>query len=179
MKQFAILISLICASQVFAASKSSRASQSLSMTDTVNSANTAVISTNVADISKNRANVSLDVMMTSHIAATLSYSTSSQEETRDHVAGKPKLTVDRTQFGFGADYYFKPLTALYNLAVTPALIFETEKDAVDTGSTTGLGLKAMGIFKPFPRLMAQAGGQMTVLGSETRTDLLVGMGLVF
>lgn len=183
MKKIWFLLMFAMIQPAGAASKTARTSSSSSFTESFKSPpstpNSAVLSTNVADISRNRANVSIDVFMTQRIAATLSYATSSREETRENLASRPKLTVDRTQFGFGADFYWRPLEAMYNLSLAPALIFETERDAVDTGSTTGLGVKAMGIFKPLPRLLAQGGLEVNILGSETRSNLLVGMGLIF
>lgn len=139
----------------------------------------AVISTNLADLTKSRTNVNLDVMMTRQAAATLSYATHSEQEPREKINNGTRLTVDRSQFGIGANFYFKPLSSLTNFAISPNLIFQTEKDPVNTESNTGLGLRAMGIFKPLPRLMAQGGVSSTVVGSETKTDVLVGMGLLF
>jgi len=143
------------------------------------SATSAIVSTNLADIGKNRMNVTADVMMTSKVAVSLSYSNQSEKEERKKITGKPKLTVDRANFGIGANFFLKPIEARYNLAIAPAMIFQTEKDSVNTDNNNGFGLRAMGIFKPLPRLMAQGGISVTVLGSETKTDALVGMGLLF
>lgn len=180
MKKLSLIFGILFSFQAWAAAPTEKSTQALSQSVGFSKTDaSAVFSTNMADFTKNRANVSVDVMMNRTTAATLSFASHSEEEVREKVANRPKLTVDRTQFGIGANFYWKPLTAIYNLAVAPSLIFQSEKDAVNAESNTGFGLKAMGIFKPLPRLMAQGGVSSNVVGSKTTTDILIGIGLLF
>jgi hypothetical protein len=140
---------------------------------------TAIISTNFADIGRNRMNIQLDAMMTQTTAVSLGFSSQSQKEEREKLAGKPKMSVDRNQFSVGGTFFYRTTEAKYNAALAPALVFQTEKDAVNTDNTNGVKLAAMGLFKPLPRLMFQGGAVVSVLGSSTTTDAVVGMGLMF
>ncbi len=140
---------------------------------------TGIVSTNLADISRNRMNITMDSMMTSTAAVNLSFSSQSQKEEREKLANKPKMSVDRNQFAVGGTFFYRPLEAKYNASVSPAMLFQTEKDAVNTESTNGVRVAAMGLFKPLPRLLFQGGAIVSILGSQTNTDALVGMGLMF
>lgn len=138
----------------------------------------AAVGMNLADITKSKGNVAIDAFIKPQAAMTLSYSSYSEEEKRKKLNNN-KLSVDYTQFGIGANFYFKPLTSTYNFAAGPSMIFETEKDAVYTEKNTGISVKAVAIFKPIEHLMMQGGAITTVMGADTKTDALAGVGLLF
>lgn len=138
----------------------------------------AVVTTNLSELTKSRVSLSVNVMMNNYAALALSYGSSSEKETREKL-GNQQLTVDRTTTGIGMAYYFFGIEAAKNIAVTPSLIFQSEKDAINTENNSGLGFKLVGIFKPSQRVLFEGGINSTIVAGNTKGEGYLGLGLLF
>ncbi len=138
----------------------------------------AVVTTNLTELTKSRVNLSVNVMMNNYAALALSYGSSSEREAREKL-GNQQLTVDRTTTGIGMAYYFFGVEAARNIAVTPSLIFQSEKDAVNTENNSGLGVKLVGIFKPTQKVLFEGGINSTIVAGNTKGEGYLGLGLLF
>jgi hypothetical protein len=183
MKILSFVLCILGASSSFAASgrASNRVTQNsaslLSSPSSITSTDVkAILNTNIVGLTQGKGNIGIDVMMNNKLAVALTYLTNSEEETRSNGM---KLTVDRTQIGVGATYYFYGIEAKKNIALSPTLIFGNEKDAVKTENQNGLGLRVLGIFKPMEKLMLQAGVSATSINGTSRGDGYLGLGLIF
>jgi len=139
----------------------------------------AVIGMNLVDITKSKGNIWIDTFLKPQAGLSLSYSGYSQDEVRNKLAGSPKLSVDRTQFGIGGAFYFMPLESTRNISFSPGLIFQTEKDAIQTEKNSGIEIRLLGSVKPLDHLLMQAGAVATIVGSDQRADAYAGVGLLF
>ncbi len=138
----------------------------------------AVVLTNVDQLAKSGANISVNMMMNEKAGMSLGYASTSQKEKREKV-NNADLTVDRSTIAVGAAFYVWDLESQKNISLVPALLFRTEKDAVNTETDTGVGLKAVGVFKPMARVLFEAGVNGTLIDGDSKGEAYLGLGFIF
>ena len=129
---------------------------------------------NFVGLSQGKTNVYLDVGGLSEKAApALSFRSYSNQEKRKKL-NNSKATVDRSIATMGASIaVFKRETK--SIILNPYLYFGTEKDAIDTTNTNGMGARLIGQANLNKGLAIQAGLDGNGMEGDFKTDVYVGV----
>lgn len=129
---------------------------------------------NFVGLSQGKTNVYFDVGgMSERVAPALSFRSYSNKEPRKEL-GNSKATVDRSLATLGASIaVFKRETK--SILLNPYLFFGTEKDALNTSNSNGMGARLIGQANLNKTLALQAGLDGNAMEGDFKTDVYVGV----
>lgn len=129
---------------------------------------------NFVGLSQGKTNVYFDVGgMSEKVAPALSFRSYSNKEPRKE-QNNAKATVDRSLATLGASIaVFKRETK--SIILNPYLFFGTEKDALNTSNTNGMGARLIGQANLNKALAIQAGLDGNAMEGDFKADVYVGV----
>jgi len=129
---------------------------------------------NFVGLSQGKTNVYFDVGgMSEKVAPALSFRSYSNKEPRKEL-NNAKATVDRSLATLGASIaVFKRETK--SIILNPYLFFGTEKDALNTSNTNGMGARLIGQANLNKALAIQAGLDGNAMEGDFKADVYVGV----
>lgn len=129
---------------------------------------------NFVGLSQGKTNVYFDVGgMSERVTPALSFRTYSNKEVRKELNDQ-KLTVDRTLATLGASVVAVK-SENRSLILNPYLFFGTEKDAINTSSKNGIGLRLLGQVAMNKSMAIQVGVDGNGMEDTFKSDVYLGL----
>lgn len=167
---------LLLATSAFAVEKTITTTTTTAMASSTSSTALApnTLAFNFVGLSQGKTNVYFDVGgMSERVTPALSFRTYSNKEIRKELNDQ-KMTVDRTLATLGASVVAVK-SENRSLVLNPYLYFGTEKDAINTSSKNGIGLRLLGQVAMNKSMAIQVGVDGNNMEDTFKSDVYLGL----